>query len=356
MEKIKKYKVLIIVLFLFIILVVGLVSFYKNSLKSVSKESEPITFVVQNGASKITIAENLKTAGLVRNKYALLLYLYFNSDLNLQAGTYSLDKNMNVKEIISKINKGDVRIDTITFTFIEGKTVNDFIKLIADKFKYTENEVKNVLMDKEFNKLMVEKYDFLTDEVLNDNIYYALEGYLFPDTYEVLENATIEDILVKMLDNTKKKLDALQIDTSKYSIHEILSLASVIEVEVVTPEDRVKVAQVNFKRLENKMGLGSDKTTCYALQKSECKGLTKTDLASVNPYNTRDENVSMHGKIPVGPICNPSLTSIQAVLNPSDTDYLYYVANLCTGETFFNADFMEHSKKARELKSVCDKN
>ena len=228
--------------------------------------------------------------------------------------------------------------------------------MIATKLTLPKEEVKAVFEDKEFMTSLVEKYDFLTEDVLNDNIYYALEGYLFPDTYEFLETVTVEEIITRLLDNTKSKLASLEMNTD-YSIHEILSMASIVELEAVNESDRQKVAQVIFKRLNMGKGLGSDVTTYYAVHKiMGIDGLSLNDLSSNSPYNTSEMNANMAGKLPIGPICNPSLESIKAVLNPSDTDYVYFVANTCTGEVFFNVSDIEHFKKSRELQSSCATN
>lgn len=346
-RKIKK-KVVVIGLscLIFLFLVIGMYGF---SLTSISKEKEMVTFSVRSGASKIEIASDLKTAGLIRSKTSLLVYLFFNKDLNLQAGKYELSRNMNVSEILETLNKGAIKSDTVKLTFVEGKNVNDFIKLISEKFKYTEAEVKEVLASREFIQELVEKYDFLTDEVLNGNIYYALEGYLFPDTYEILEDASIKEIIIKMLDNTKVKLESLHLEKSEYSIHEILSMASIVELEAVSESDRARVAQVIYKRLEMGKGLGMDVTTYYAVKKTLGETLTMSDLRTVNPYNTSESNASMHGKLPVGPICNPSLMSINAVLNPSDTDYIYFYANIKTHEVFFANTYEEFIAIQREI-------
>lgn len=342
----KKVVILGISCLAFLLLLLGIYGF---SLKSVSQENEIVQFSVRAGASKMKIAEDLKTAGLIRSKTSLLIYLFFNSDLNLQAGKYELNRNMSANEILDVLNKGNTKSDSIKLTFVEGKNINDFVKLISEKFKYTEDEVREVLASREFMQELVEKYDFLTDEVLNGNIYYALEGYLFPDTYEIMETASIKEIIIKILDNTKVKLESLHLENSEYTIHEILSMASIVELEAVSESDRARVAQVIFKRLEMGKGLGMDVTTYYAVKKALGETLTMSDLRTVNPYNTSESNTSMHGKLPVGPICNPSLMSINAVLNPSDTDYIYFYADIRTHEVFFANTYEEFVAIQREV-------
>ncbi len=351
MKKIKLRKWVVVVL-VFLILGLASLGLYGYFLQPVSQTSEEVTFVVPAGSSKVAVATQLKDAKLIKSKYAMLLYLFFNSDVNLQAGKYTLNRNMNATAILDKFHKGDVTIDVKTFTFVEGKTVLDLAKVIASNFSYTEEEVKAVLKNEEFIKKMIEKYDFLTEDVLNGNIYYALEGYLYPDTYEILEDASIEEILIKLLDNTKVKLSSLDFGGTNYSMHELLTMASIVELEGSNLEDRAKFAQVIYKRLDLGMTLGMDTTSKYVAQMEG----TTVNYSVMSPYNTRRTDVGMAGKLPVGPIGNPSLSSIDAVLHPSDTDYIYFVANTCTGENFFNVDLMEHSKKARELKTICATN
>ena len=241
---------------------------------------------------------------------------------------------------MNKISRGDIKLNTIAITFVEGKNINDYIDLIADKLAIAKSEVKATFEDKEFMQELVEKYDFLTDSILNDNIYYALEGYLYPDTYEFNENISVKDVIKRMLDNTKLKLTELEINKD-YSLHEILTMASIAELEAVNETDRSKVAQVIYKRLNMGKGLGMDVTTYYAVKKKLGEELTMNDLRSTSPYNTSESNISMVGKLPVGPICNPSLESIKAVLNPSDTDYVYFYANIKTHEVFFANTYEE---------------
>ncbi len=358
-----KNKKLIICLSIFILLlglVLGGFFYYHNSLKPVANNNEPIIFNVEPLTSKKEIAQNLKAANLIKSDTTLLIYLFFNKDINLQAGEYELSQNMSALDILNKIAKGDVKLNTVSMTFVEGKNMNDLISLISKTFSVEKSEVKSVLENEEFIQSLVEKYDFLTNEILNDNIYYALEGYLFPDTYTFLENASIEEVITKMLDNTNLKLSDLkvQLTNSNYTIHEIMTKASIIELEAKSLVDRQKVSQVIDKRLSNAWvgPLGMDVTTYYAVQKDMSAVLTINDLNVVNPYNTRDQSGLMNNKLPVGPICNPSLSSIEAALNPSATNYVWFVANVCTGEVFFQETNNEFITKSYELRQVCELN
>jgi UPF0755 protein len=348
MKKIKLKKS-VVILIVSILLIIFLFLLYGYSLKGY-KSNDEVTFTVRSGASKKEIVHDLKSAGLIRSEVSTLIYLVLNQE-SLQAGTYEFSRNMSTPDIIKKIVKGDIFINSVTITLNEGKNINDFISIITNNFPYTEEEVKTAINDEELLKNLIEKYDFLTDEILNGNIYYALEGYLFPDTYEFYEDASIEDIITVMLNNTKLKLDSVsdELNNSSYTVHEILTMASIAELEAVTKSDRESVAQVIYKRLSMGKGLGMDVTTYYAVKKTLGEDLTMNDLRSTSLYNTSESNSYMAGKLPVGPICNPSLESILAVLNPSETDYLYFYANIKTHEVLFASTYEEFVAIQKEV-------
>ena len=348
MKKIsKKLIIWLVVIIVILSIIISSVSYYFWSLKGF-KDNSTVTFEVSAGTSKKDIVKDLKSAGLIHNEITSLIYLLMHQDLSLQAGTYTLSRNMSFQSIIDKFYRGDVQLNTIKMTFVEGKNINDYIKVIADALNMPKSDVKAVFEEKSFMRSLVEKYDFLTNDVLNDNIYYALEGYLFPDTYEFLETVSVEEIITRMLDNTKVKLANIQMN-DEYTTHEILTMASIVELEAVNMEDRSSVAQVIYKRLEMGKGLGMDVTTYYAVQKSLGEDLTMNDLRSNSPYNTSESNANMAGKLPIGPICNPSLESIKAVLNPSETDYIYFYANINTHEVFFANTYEEFINIQKEV-------
>ena len=158
----------------------------------------------------------------------------------------------------------------------------------------------------------------------------------YPDTYEFYENTSFENIIKVVLNNLDQKLSTMNnLSGSKYSVHEILTMASIIEQEAVTTDDRAKVSQVIYKRLDNNMSLGMDVTAYYGVQKSLKKPITQGDLNSSNPYNTR---LTSFIGLPVGPICNPSIISINAALNPASTNYEYFYADITTGKVYFSED------------------
>ncbi|HOB26471.1 MAG TPA: endolytic transglycosylase MltG, partial [Bacilli bacterium] len=183
----------------------------------------------------------------------------------------------------------------------------------------------------------------------NSNIYYPLEGYIFPDTYNIKKTATIKEVIETMLDEMETKLEPYKTDisTSNKSVHSLLTLASMVELEAVSAEDRKVLAGVFTNRLTLGMTLGSDVTTYYAVQKDMTDDLTLSDLATCNGYNTRGTCVP---GLPVGPIASPSLSSIQAAVNPDSTDYLYFVADK-NSKLYFAKTLDEHNNNIAYLKS-----
>lgn len=329
---------------------VGLVIFYNVSLSAVGDAKDEVKVVIETGTSSRVVVDQLYDAGLLRNKICGYVYVKLNSDIMLQAGTYELNRGMDFPEILEKISNGEVLEDTIDVTFIEGKRLVNYVKVMSENFPYTEDEILIKLSDKTYLQELIDKYWFLTDEILNDNLYYALEGYLYPNTYRFNKDATIEVIVSKMLNETDKVLSENKkvLKDSKYSVHELLTMASIVELEGSTGDDRAGVAGVFFNRLNGGWSLGSDVTTYYAVrvEMSE-RDLWQYEIEDVNYYNTR--SAAMAGKLPIGPICSPSKISINATIEPKKHDYFFFVADK-TGKTHFTKTNAEHEQKIAQLK------
>lgn len=335
-----KNKKLFIVLGVILGIIIALVTTYFILLTPSSKSNKVITFTVKKGDGKEKIVDNLKDAKLIRSKYAAIIYLVISGNKNLQAGSYEFSRDMSTQDIIKSLNSGDVIKEfkpSVKITLKEGVTLKEYMKLISDETNIDFDEAIKKVNDKSFLKGLIADYWFLTNDILDDDIYYALEGYLFPETYEFYKETTVEQVIRRILNVTNEKLSPLkeEIKKSKYSVHEIFTIASIAEKEANEYEDRKMVTQVINKRLELNMSLGMDVTSYYGVQKSMKETLTKVDLNDENPYNTR---VTTFIGLPVGPICNPSIGSIKAALEPADTDYLYFVADVDTGKVYFAKD------------------
>lgn len=343
-----KKRIIIGVLASILIIIIGLISFFNVSLGSASKDTTPVVFTVNKGESTSTILNNLKTSNLIKNTTTAKIYVKLAKLNNLQAGSYNLNRTMSAKEILKTINAGKIIDDSITVTFVEGKRLTYYAKVIANNFPYTEEEVINTLSDQTFLQELIDKYWFITNDILNKNIYYPLEGYIFPDTYSFQKNASIKSIIMTLLNEMNNKLSNYQeqIEKSNLSIHEILTLASIVELEGASSKDRSGVAGVFYNRLNDGWTLGSDVTTYYAEQKDFDVELTIQAYNACNSYNTRG---TCFTGLPVGPICSAGLESLEATINPTIGDYYYFVADK-NKNTYFAKDANEFEKIKSELK------
>lgn len=346
-------KVIIVFAILLVLLIAvagGAFAWYTNALKPVDTfGEEAVVLEIPEGTGISGISKILEEKGVIRNADACKMYCKIAKVGNLQAGKYSFEEAKSVPEIIAKIASGDVLTDEIQITFIEGKNMRWYAKAIAEKTINSEEEVLNLLASEEYIDSLIEKYWFLTDEIKDEDIYFPLEGYLLPDTY-TFENAEVspETIFNVILNFTDKFLSKYK-DDFTYSVHQTLTLASMAEMEGKSTEDRSEIIGVFLNRIDKGMSLGSDVTTYYAFGVDMAKNdLTVKQLNTYNPYNTRGPN--MEGKIPIGPICNPSRSAIEATLTPTQTDALYFVADK-TGKVYFTKSNDEHSEIISKLKS-----
>ena len=348
----KKVKITIIIISILAILLITLSILHVVLSTAVDKNSKAKVEVnIEQGMTSKQIANLLKQKNLIKSSNFFLIYLKFNKCSSLKAGTYDLSKNMNIEKIKETICEGKVKDNSIKVTFKEGKRLTNFMTIISDKFHINEQEVKNTFSDKEYLKELINKYWFLTDEILNENIYYPLEGYLAPDTYIFDKKVTTKDIIQVLLDQTDKTLTPYkdEITLSGKSVHYYLTMASITELEGLNEKDRKMIVGVFNNRLNNNMNLGSDVTTYYGLQKPMTNDLTAQEFLTPNAYNTRAAN--MAGKLPIGPICNPSKTSIEAAVNPTDNNYLFFVADK-NGKVYYTMTNKEHEQTIKEIKQA----
>ena len=351
----KPLLIVIIFLFLaglFLIVMAGLCISFSQPVDK--KDDTSIDVVIPSGSSTKKIASILKEKNLIKNELYFSLYVKYNSKKSLKASTYQLSKSMNLDEIIKSLEKGSTYDpEALVLTFKEGERITSYADVIAKNTDYTAEEVLQLMQDRSYIATLVNDYWFLTPFILNTNIYYPLEGYLAPDTYFFKKDATIQDIIKRLLDEEEKRLKEYKDSQTltEANIHEILTMASIVELEGTNTENRKAIIGVFNNRLNIGMNLGSDVTTYYAVQKSMKSDLTSAEFATTNPYNTRASN--MGGKIPIGPICNPSDSSLEASINPDTNDYFYFVADKY-GKIYFTKTMKEHEAKIAEIKQKGD--
>lgn len=341
-----------IIFFIIGVLLLGTFGFYQYQVSPTDKSSDAkVEVVVKPGMSTSQIASLLKKKYLIRDEFFFKVYMKLNRRESIKASTYYLSKNMNLDKIVSLLEKGASNTD-ISITFKEGKTIKDYAKVISESTNISEEEFLTKMKDTTYLTSLINSYWFLTDAILDSNIYYGLEGYLAPDTYNFKDkDVTVEEVVKTLLDQEEKNLSSYKDALSKMNIHEVLTLASMAELEGVKDTDRKLIVGVFQNRLSKGMNLGSDVTTYYAFNQAMDKDLTSEMFNTYNPYNTRSS--AMAGKLPVGPICNPSKESILASINPTSSDYYYFVADK-NGNVYYTKTSSEHSAKVKELKEKGD--
>ena len=351
----KTYKSLIGALLIFVLsLILFVMSIYKYGLSPVSNDSKIIEIEVKEGTTTKKLGKTLKKQKLIKSEKAFYLYVKLNN-ITIKASTYNFSQNMGVKKIAKELNKGNnYNPNSIKITFQEGINVRRVAKIIK---KHTNNSYESVIEkinDKAFLNNMIKKYWFLTEDILNDNIYYKLEGYLYPNTYEFSnKDVTVEEILIKMLDEEEKVLKKYKESIYKhdYNVHELLTIASICELEG-GEKYRKDIAGVFYNRLDIGMNLGSDVTTYYGakLDMNE-RDITTDEINKANAYNTRSN--TLNGRLPVGPISNPDISSIEAAINPNKHKYYYFVADK-NKKVYFSKTGEEHFQKIAEIKRKGD--
>ena len=350
----KLRNIAMILFFTLAILIVVVCCLFNYNLTPVDKEdTTKIEVVIPSGASVKSIGEILEEKGVIRSAKFFYLYSKIYEINDMKATTYVLSKSMSLEQIIEELREGNsYNPDEITITFNEGIHMRKVAKIIEANTNNKYDDVFTLLANEEYINSLIKEYWFITEEIKNKEIYYSLEGYLYPNTYKFKnKDVTVKEIFKTMLDETEKVLNKYKsvINSSKYSTHELLTLASIVELEGVNTNDRNGIATVFYNRLKKGMSLGSDVTTYYAskVEMNE-RDLYRSELDAVNAYNTRSS--AMAGKLPVGPIANVSENSIKAVLYPVDSDYLYFVADKY-GNVHFTKTYQEHQAKINQLKN-----
>ena len=343
--KVKPRPLLLVVLLAVILLVLGISWVYLAS--PVDKnDKKDIEVEITKGISVVKISNILKEEKLIRSKTLFKVYIKLYSNKTLKAGNYMLNRSMSLSEIVEVLEEGS-KFDssTLKLTFKEGQRITDYAKVVADSTNNNYEDVIAIFKDKNYMSELINKYWFLTNNILQDGIYYPLEGYLAPDTYYFKDSdVDPKEIIERMLDEMNKELTEYRVSLGD-NVHYYLTMASIVELEGKTLEDRQNIMGVFNNRISAGMHLGSDVTTYYAFQASMSTKLTSEQYNTANPYNTRP--TSKVGP-PIGPICNPDLTSIQASINPINNNYLYFVAD-SNGKVYYSRTIDEQNKVIQDL-------
>lgn len=290
------------------------------------KSAEAKYFKISPGQSVREISSNLKKEDLIRNPWLFIIYLETKGlTSQIKSGDYFLAPNLNLPKVVEIITQGKTAQRKIVIP--EGWAIKEIAKYLNEK---------KIVSEDEFLKAAYSNYNF---DFLKDSSRQSLEGFLFPDTYFLPYKTNAYEIAETMLKNFDQKFDqSLREEAKKQNktISETIILASIIEKEVFKEEDKKIVAGILEKRLALGQPLEVDATINYITGKNNPQStLEETKIES--PYNTY-----IHTGLPPGPICNPSLSSIKAVLSPKNSLYLYYLTRPDTKETIYSQTFEEH--------------
>lgn len=323
---------------------------FNYELSSVSSDKTLKEVIIEPGTIN-DIANTLYDEGLIKNKLAFKLYVKLTGKSNLKAATYQLSKNMGSKKIINILYKGQGSdSNKVKITFKEGTNIRKMAKIVASNTDITEEDFINKTNDTTYLKELINTYWFLTEDIINSNIYYSLEGYLFPNTYYFSsKDVKPEEIINKILEETNRKLTPIKDKFNKTSsIHKTITMASILELEGVTLNDRKGIAGVFNNRIDAGMNLGSDVTTYYGAKiDMGDRDLYANEINECNNYNTRCPNYT---SLPISPICNPGIEAINAALEPDNNNYYYFVADK-NKKIYFSKNINEHNNTIRRLKN-----
>ena len=317
-------KALLVLILILAALVAGS-GYYTLGLRAVEPGStEEVIVEIPNGSGASMIVEILDDAGLIRNKTCAKINTKLAKYDSLQANTYILNKGMSFTRIMNIINTGDFEyLSKESVEVKDGARLHQVADALAEQIPYSAEEIMAKWNDKDYVKQLVDQYWFLTDDILGKDVMFPLEGYLYADTYFITEgHDSIEAVTEMCLDRMDAELSARkdQIEASGFTVHEFLTLTSIVTKEA-RAEDQAAVAGVFMNRLKEGMSLGSDVTVSSIFQEDRVE-LKQSQLDSDNPYNTR-----RFAGLPPGPICQVISDAMDAVLNYTKSDDLFFFAD-----------------------------
>ena len=348
----------------FLILILSLAGFFGYRYVSDAvgakdvKSTKFISVEIPENSGSSYIGQLLESAGVIKSGKVFNYYTKFKNISNLKSGYYNLQPSMTMDEIIEALQKkgSDKPQEPSLGTVLvkEGYTIEQIAKAIevnssAKKGKHSSTGLKakdflKLMKDDVFLTKMKEKYPTLLANLPKDtDAKYVLEGYLFPATYNIHDDTTVESLAEEMLSTMDTYLSPYYatISSSNHNVNEILTLASLVEKEGATDDDRKNIASVFYNRLDSDMALQSNIAVLYALGKLGQETTLKEDVTIDTNIDSLYNDYVHKGLMP-GPVDSPSLSAIEAVINPSSTKYMYFVADVSTGNVYFAESYEEH--------------
>lgn len=327
-----------------------------SSIKSLdSSSTEYITVDIPEGSGNKYIGQILEKAGVIKSATVFNYYTKFKNYSNFQSGYYNLQASMDLDEICKLLKEGGTpqpekpSLGKILVT--EGYTIKQISEAVTKNSAkknastpYSSEDFLKVVQDEAFISKMAAKYPKLLSSLPSaDQVTYRLEGYLFPATYSYYKETSMEDIVEEMISTMDSYMSQYYdtIAASGKSVNDVLTLASLVEKEGSTDDDRRNIASVFYNRMNNNMPLQSNIAILYAMGKlgeeTSLAADASIDTSIDSPYNVYTNT----GLMP-GPVDSPSLAAIEATVNPASTDYYYFVADVKTGKVYYSENFDDH--------------
>jgi UPF0755 protein len=289
-----------------------------------------LVYTVKKGMGAQEISKELAAKGIIRQAWFFDGYIMVSGNYSeLQAGTYLVSPSMSVFEIVKKMTNGNVIKNTVTV--FEGWDIGDIATFLDKKDLFKREDILAAVQKDYYHT-----FEFLKDKPKKMD----LEGYVFPDTYQLSDDVTADQFVQTALRNFDRKLTPelrQEIAKQKLSLYNVIIMASMLEKEVPTLEDKKIVAGILYKRLEVGMPLQVDATVNYVTGKHD-PSVTKKDTAVDSPYNT----YKYYG-LPIGPISNPGMDSILAAIYPEKSAYWFYLSDPATRKTIFSKNLDQHN-------------
>ncbi|AUW26563.1 TPA: endolytic transglycosylase MltG [Streptococcus suis] len=345
------------------VLVTGVTGYMwvKSSLEPVdAKATETIQVEIPEGTSTLEIGKILVDNKLIKNATIFNYYSKIKSYNNFQSGFYNLKQNMSVDDIAKALQESGTptaqKEAAGKVLIVEGYTLTQIAQAITDntntkdkndKTPFTAEQFMATVTNQDFINRMVATYPklFASLPAADSGVIYQLEGYLFPAVYEYSDETTIEELVEQMIAAMDNRLQPYYetITAKNLTVNEVLTLASLVEKEGSTDEDRRNIASVFFNRLNAAMPLQSNIAILYAQGKLG-QETTLAEDAAIDTSIESPYNIYWTPGLMPGPVDSPSLSAIEAVINPNTTDYLYFVADVTTGNVYFTNNIDEHNQ------------
>lgn len=335
--------------------------YVESALQPVDANSKQyVTVQIPEGANLQQIGDTLENSGLVKHGFIFSLYAKYKDYNDLKSGYYNLQKSMSTDDIIKELQKGGTpqpqEVALANLTIPEGYTLDQIAQTVGQlqgEFKepLTADAFLAKVQDETFISQLVAKYPTLLESLptKESGVRYRLEGYLFPATYAIKENTTIESLIDEMVAAMDKNLSAhyTAIKEKNLTVNELLTIASLVEKEGLKTDDRKLIAGVFYNRLNLGMPLQSNIAILYAEGKLG-QNISLADDAAIDTTINSPYNVYTNLGLMPGPVDSPSLDAIEASINQTKSDYLYFVANVQDGKVYFATTREEHDRNVAE--------